>query len=131
MRTAAHRRRACQLRLERSIRLLACRFSLVSDCEQFVEALDSLVQHASQTYPVSRCHRFEAWRMDNGYRLREDGKDLDPRPDARSAAEALFARMHELALEALPEFTKIHAGCASWRGSGWWRPDRRARGRPR
>lgn len=65
---------------------------------------------------MSLCHTFEAWRINNSYRLREDGRELDPRSDARSAAEALFGRMHELALEALPEFTKIHAGCASWRG---------------
>ena len=54
--------------------------------------------------------------MDSGYRLRENAKDLDPRPDAPSAAGALYARMHELALDALPEFTRIHAGCASWHG---------------
>ena len=116
MRPAAHRGRADQLKLERSIRLLACNFLLVSDCEQLVEALDALVQHASQTYPVSRCYRFEAWRMDNGYRLRENARDFDPQPDAASAAGALYARMHELALEALRDFTKIHAGCASWHG---------------
>jgi hypothetical protein len=28
----------------------------------------------------------------------------------------LYGRMHELALEALPEFTKLHAGCATWHG---------------
>ena len=28
----------------------------------------------------------------------------------------LFWRMHELALAALPEFTRIHAGCATWGG---------------
>jgi hypothetical protein len=116
LRPPAHRRRANQLKLARSIRLLACEFLLVSDCEQLVEALDSLVPHASQTYPVSRCHRFEAFRIDNGYRLRVNDKDVDTRPDAGSAAADLYTRMHELALQALPEFTRIHAGCASRHG---------------
>lgn len=113
----APRRRARPLSLERSVRLLACDFSVVADCEEVLGVLDCLVQHAAQRYPVSRRHHFAASRTDEGYRLREDGRELDPRWDARSAAELLYGRMHELALAALPEFTKIHAGCANWRGN--------------
>jgi hypothetical protein len=108
--------RARPVNAERSVRLLACDFFLVADCEEILSALDGMVQHASQQYPVSRRHRFEASWAGDGYRLREDGRELDSRGDARSAAHLLNVRMHELAIEALPEFTKIHAGCADWRG---------------
>ena len=89
---------------------------MISDCKRFIAALDNLVQHASQTYPVSRFHQFEAWRIDNGYRLREDAKELDSQLEPQRAASVISAHMNDLALAALPEFTKIHAGCANWRG---------------
>lgn len=89
---------------------------MVSDCQEFLDAFDGRIQHASQNYAASRCHRLEVWRNAPGYSLKEDGQELEPRSDAESAAEAVFWRIHELSIAALPEFTKIHAGCASWRG---------------
>lgn len=112
----ALRGRARPLSLERAVRVLACDFSVGANCEEFLSELDGLVQHATQRYPVSHRYRFEVSRTDDGYRLCEDGRDLDARRDARSAAALLYARLHQLALDALPEFTKIHAGCADWRG---------------
>ena len=100
----------------RSIHILACNFSVVSDCEEFLAAFDGRTQHASQNFAASRHHRLEVLRTDRGYTLREDGRPLDPQSDAEGAAEAVFWRMHELSIAALPEFTKIHAACASWRG---------------
>ncbi len=116
MHAKAHRREAYPLTLERSIRILACSFSVLSDCEKFLTALDNRTQYAVQDFPVTRSHRLEVWRGDDGYTLREDGRSLDPQPDAEAAAEALFYRLYELSFEALPQFTKIHAGCASWQG---------------
>jgi hypothetical protein len=95
---------------------LACDFLVVADCGSFTAALDGMVQRAAQRYPVSRRHRFEVGRSDEGYHLRENGRDLPPQREAWSAASAVFWRMHDLALEALPEFTKVHAGCATWEG---------------
>jgi hypothetical protein len=101
---------------ERSVQLLACDFSLVADCEELLLALDGVVPHASQRHPVAHYHRFEVSRRGNGYQLSEDGRELEPQPDASSAADFLLDRMHRIALAALPEFTKIHAACAAWRG---------------
>jgi hypothetical protein len=56
------------------------------------------------------------WRVDGGYRLHEDGQEREWHADTRSAAFALFERIQDLALEALPEFTKLHAGCATGGG---------------
>jgi hypothetical protein len=76
-----------------------------------------MVAHPSQQFPVSRRHRIEARRAeDGGYRLQEDGCQLGDEPDASAAARRLFWRMHELVLHAMPEYTTIHAGCASWNG---------------
>jgi len=55
-------------------------------------------------------------RQDGRYRIEEDGAERAVKPTPEAAAVALGRRIHELALAALPEFTKIHAGCASWRG---------------
>ena len=88
----------------------------MTDCQEFVDAFDGRVQHASQNFAASRCHRLEVWKNERGYSLKEDGRELDPQADAESAAEAVLWRMQELSLAALPEFTKIHAGCASWQG---------------
>lgn len=100
------------------MRLLACRFRITADCDHVAARLAPMLQDASQDYPVSRHHRFEVLREDGRYRIREDGaaRPLEPTPE--SAVYAVCARVHELALAALPEFTKVHAGCATWQG---WR----------
>jgi hypothetical protein len=112
----APRRGARPLILERSVHLLACSFRITFDCELLAGWLDRLCHRAAQHYPVSEHHRFEVYRADGGYRIVADGQDdgWEPRPGA--AGYVLFQRMHRTALAALSEFTKIHAGCASWNG---------------
>lgn len=78
--------------------------------------LDRLCQRAEQDYPASEHHRFEVHRADGGYRIVEDGRDEGWEPRAGAVGYVLFQRMHRTALAALGEFTKIHAGCASWKG---------------
>jgi hypothetical protein len=101
---------------ERSYRLLACEIGLSTDCERLLARFDGMMQRAAQGYPVSRHHRFQAWRLGGRYRICENGQEREWQEDPRSAAAALFRRIQDLALEALPEFTKLHAGCASARG---------------
>jgi hypothetical protein len=96
--------------------VLACRFDIAVDCERLAAWLAPMLPHAEQHYPVSRHHRFEVRREDGGYRILEDGQARALAPAAEPAGAALCARIHELALAALPEFTKVHAGSASWDG---------------
>lgn len=98
------------------MRLLACEFRLDVDCQQLLALLDSRVQHAAQRYPVSRRHQLEVCRTDGGYRVCENGQDGYLQGTAHAVANTLLWRMNELALDALAEFTRIHAGCASWGG---------------
>lgn len=98
------------------MRLLACRMEVSVDCDRLARWLAPMLQHAVQRYPVSRVHHLEARRDVGGYLIVEDGVDRGAEPTVESAGYALTARMHALALAALPEFTKIHAGCASWQG---------------
>ncbi len=98
------------------MRLLACRVEITVDCERLAAWLDPMLQHAAQGYPVSRRHRFAVRREAGGYRIEEDGAAGGLEPTPESAGYALTARIHALALSALPEFTKVHAGCASWQG---------------
>lgn len=100
----------------RSVRLLACEFHLTVDCEDLLAQLDGLVQHATQRCQVAHSHHFHVWREDSAYRIRENGSVRTVNASARLAAETLFWRMHELALSALPGFTRIHAGCGNWAG---------------
>lgn len=113
MRRDARPGRTAPLTIRRSVQLLACEFSIASDCALVVSALDGFVQHATQHVAPSRSYTFEARRTGESYRLRADGNDMPPAPDAQSAAEALFWRMHDLALEAMADHTKLHAGCAT------------------
>ena len=86
------------------------------DCERLAAALDPLLQRARQGYPVTRLHRFDVRRSADGYRIEEDGLAESLEPTLESACYALTSRIHAMALAALPEFTKVHAGCATWRG---------------
>ena len=90
---------------------------MVADCAEPLLRLDRLVPRPTQSFPVSRRHRLEARRAEEGgYHLHENGQPRGRHPDVVATARTLFWRMHELALEALPEYTRIHAGCASWGG---------------
>jgi hypothetical protein len=75
-----------------------------------------MLQHAVQQHPVSRVHRFQITRDGARYRVEEDGAVAPPMDTPEAAAYAVFFRSHQLALAALPEFTKVHAGCATWQG---------------
>src|SRR5262245_24528703 len=99
-----------------SVHLLACRFDIRADCERLADALDHLLQRAHQRHPVSRCHRFDVRRSADGYRIEEDGLAQGIESTPQSACYVLTSRIHALALAALPEFTKVHAGCATWQG---------------
>jgi hypothetical protein len=98
------------------VHLLACRMRIAVDCERLAARLAPTLHHAVQRYPVARVHRFDVRRRDGRYRIEEDGAERTVEPSPQAAAFALGRRIHELALAALPEFTKVHAGCASWLG---------------
>jgi hypothetical protein len=89
---------------------------LTVDCERVLAQLDGLVQHATQRFPVAWCHDLQVWRADGGYRIHENGPERNAHGSPRAVAELLVRRMNEIALSVLPEFTKVHAGCAGWRG---------------
>lgn len=71
------------------------------------------MQHAVQHVRPARRYAFDARRAGEGYRLRQNGDEMPSAADAQAAAEALFWRMHDLALEAMADHTKLHAGCAT------------------
>lgn len=102
--------------IERSIHLLACEFQIVTDAEPLARWLDGVGPSAAQDHPVSRRHRFQVRHEAGGYRVREDGADRALRPSPEAAAALVEQRIHELAFAALADYTKVHAGCATWRG---------------
>ena len=102
--------------LERSIQLLACEFHVSTDAEAVVRWLDGVRPSAVQDHPVSRRHRLEVRREAGGYRVLEDGEDRGVIAGPDEAGTLVERRLHELAFGALAECTKVHAGCATWRG---------------
>jgi hypothetical protein len=96
--------------------VLACEFHITVDCERLAAWLAPMLQHAVQRYPISHHHRFEVRREDGHYRIVEDGQARALEASPELAGVALCARIHDLALAALPDFTKVHAGSASWQG---------------
>lgn len=101
---------------EWSVRLLACQFQIIADCDRLAASLTPMLQHATQDYPVSHHHRFEVHQEDGRYRIEENGAARTFEPTPESVGYAVCARVHQLALAALPGFTKVHAGCATWQG---------------
>jgi hypothetical protein len=102
--------------LERSIQLLACQFRVSTDAEPVLRWLDTVRASAVQDHPVSRRHRFEVRREADGYRVREDDEDRGVIVSPEAAGALVERRLHELAFRALKDSTKVHAGCAMWRG---------------
>lgn len=106
-------RRALRVTFERSFRLLACEIHLTTDCDRFLARFESMTQRAVQNHPISRRHLFQVWRHGDRYRVWQDGQECEEAEGARATAETVFRRIQDLTLEALPEFTKLHAGCAT------------------
>jgi hypothetical protein len=102
--------------LERSIQILACAFHVSTDVEAVVRWLDDARPSAIQDHPVSRTHRLEVLDDPGGCRVREDGRDHGVLDSPDEAGAFVERRLHELAFAALAERTKVHAGCATWRG---------------
>ncbi len=102
--------------VERTVRLLACEVRIAVDCPQVVAWLDTAAASATQSHPVSRRHRLEIARAEGGYRIREDGVEHHIAGTPEAAGEAVVGRLHALAFAAVADQTKVHAGCATWRG---------------
>jgi hypothetical protein len=107
-----HRRGDRQVALARSLQLLACEFAFSVDGEQVVRWLEAALAGPRQEFPISRRHRFEVVREAAGYRISENGTDLGLEAEPEAVGGRLLARAHELAMAALTDYTKVHAGCA-------------------
>jgi hypothetical protein len=102
--------------LERSIQLVACGFVVSTDDRSFVDRLDRLTPSAVQDHPVTQWHSFQALGGSERWRVIEDGRAPEVFPDVDHAVDFVDRRLHELALDALADRTKLHAGCATWHG---------------
>ncbi len=101
---------------ELQVQLLACEFHLAVECSRLAAWLAAAVPGAIQEYPVSSRHHIEVLGEPGRYRLRERGPERAVAAGVDEAGTELMGRLHQLALDALGGYTKVHAGCASLGG---------------
>jgi hypothetical protein len=110
------RRGARPVTLVRSVRLLACQFEILLDSPLLAGWLDGRLPDAEQDFPVSVRASLTIREAENGYEIQVDGDSPQRAGGLGDAGEAVLALLNRHALAALAGFTKVHAGCAGWRG---------------
>jgi hypothetical protein len=78
--------------------------------------LDEAIPRPRQDFPVSLRYRFEVVQEAGGHRVWENGADVGVESSPDAVGGRLLARVHELAMAALSEYTKVHAGYAALGG---------------
>jgi hypothetical protein len=94
----------------RRFRLLASEIEIRTDCPRLDRALDYLVPHAEQDWPLHRRFAFAADRDGEGYAIGQDGAVLEREPDPQAALFNLFRRVNEAAFSVMPAVIRLHAG---------------------
>jgi hypothetical protein len=100
----------------RSVRLLACQFEIRLDGPPLADWLDGRLPDAEQDFPLSVRARLTIREAGGEYEIRIDDDPPQRVGGLRDAGEAVLALLNRRALAALAGFTKVHAGCARWRG---------------
>ena len=101
---------------ERSVQLVACEFLVTTDTQAIADRLDDGRPSAVQEYPVLCRHRLEVRSASAGFLVRENNGEPTLVQSAEEAVALVDRRMHELAVAALADRTKLHAGCGVWFG---------------
>jgi hypothetical protein len=101
---------------ERTIQLLACEFHVSTDAPALVARLDEVRPTAFQNYPPRRRHHLRMIRAANAWHVSEDAEPIQVLDNVEEAVRFVESRVHELALAALAEYTRLHAGCGTWHG---------------
>ncbi len=97
--------------VRRTLRLLACEIELDVDCDRLERGLGWMAANALQSMEITRRHRLTVRRRDEGYAIDCDGEAVSWEAEPGQAAVRLSSLAHELALAALPDPTRVHAGC--------------------
>jgi hypothetical protein len=102
---------------QRTVQLVASAFDLATDDDSVARRLDDLLHSAQQQYPVRVRHALSVWRSaQTGWHFAEDDRPPTLADSIDAAIDLVDRRIHELALDALADHTKLHAGCAVWAG---------------
>lgn len=103
----------------RTAQLVACAFELTTDSDDIAARMDDLVPSAEQAHPILERHAFTVRRDydSDAFLVSEDTRSPTRVSTSDEAIALLARRMHEIAMHALADRTKLHAGCASW--DGW------------
>ncbi|MGE0448803.1 MAG: hypothetical protein AB7Q29_04395 [Vicinamibacterales bacterium] len=99
---------------ERTAQLVACAFQLTTDSGAIAARLDDMVARARQEHPILHRHQFSVRRRGGALVVSEDAAVDTVASDDEAAVQLVDRRMHELAMAALADRTKLHAGCGVW-----------------
>jgi len=93
-----------------TIRILATQFRITSNIPELIERLAYVTQRAEQDLPVLEHCEISVRREDGEYRISGgDGKKDEFELSLSTAFEAMFGRLHDLAMRHFADHIRIHA----------------------
>lgn len=93
------------------VRLLACEFKIRTNSQDLIALLATVLQQAEQDVPVTdRGAVTVTWTGDE-FRFEGDGIEADFELSLPSSVDALYRRLYDLAIAALPDHIRISAAC--------------------
>jgi hypothetical protein len=102
---------------ETAFRLLACDFTVRSDCEPVARQLNFIAQNARQDFPVSGSFFYEVRSQNGEFLIVENGEPCVAVSDLSSLTYKLLWKIHSQAFDAIVSCVRIHAGCGEHNGN--------------
>ncbi len=92
-----------------NVRFLSCAFEIRTNSRDLHERLAYIVQRSDQkAVPLLKRCVITVLRSGEEYRICDDGGMVEVEPSLMAALESLFRRLHQRALETLPDHIRIH-----------------------
>jgi hypothetical protein len=98
------------------IRLLACEFEIRTNSREVMALLSFVTQSAEQDVPVVERGRVTVTWTGDEFRFEGDGIEADIELSLPNVVDALYRRLHDRAVAALPDHIRIGAACGTQRG---------------
>jgi hypothetical protein len=98
------------------VRLLCCEFEIRTNSRKLADRLSSITQHSEQDLPVVQHSTLTLTWTGEEFCIRGDGIEDDFELSVNSTLEAVYNRLHDTAVAAMPDYIRIGAATGSNRG---------------